>query len=65
MLSLTGIWRHDRVDGNPASHIQAALLGPSETIPFRNGRLCLGRRQAIMLVELDGPRPRTVYVTVR
>ena len=60
-----GIWRHDRVDGNAASHIQAALLGPSETIPFRNGRLCLGRWQAIMLVELDGPRTRTVYVTVR
>ena len=61
----SGIWRHDRVDGNAASHIQAAILGPSETIPFRDGRLCLGRWQAIMLVELDGPRERTVYVTLR
>ena len=60
-----GIWRHDRVDGNAASHIQAAILGPGETIPVRQGELCLGRWQAVMLVELDGPRQRRVVVTVR
>lgn len=60
-----GIWRHDRVDGNAASHIQAAILGPGETIPVRDGRLCLGRWQAIMLAELDGPRDRRVVVTLR
>ncbi len=60
-----GIWRHDRVDGNAASHIQAAILGPSETIPVRDGRLCLGRWQAVMLAELDGPRERRVFVTIR
>ena len=60
-----GVWRHDRVDGNAASHIQAAILGPGETIPVRDGRLLLGRWQAIMLVELDGPRERRVVVTVR
>lgn len=60
-----GVWRHDRVDGNAASHIQAAILGPSETIPVRAGRLQLGRWQAVMLVELDGPRERCVLVTVR
>jgi len=60
-----GIWRHDRVDGNAASHIQATILGPSETIPVRDGRLQLGRWQAVMLVELDGPRERRVVVTVR
>jgi len=60
-----GVWRHDRVDGNAASHIQAAILGPSETIPVRAGQLQLGRWQAIMLVELDGPRERRVLVTVR
>jgi secondary thiamine-phosphate synthase enzyme len=59
-----GIWRHDRVDGNAASHIQAAILGPSETIPVRQGKLCLGRWQAVMLAELDGPRERRVVVTV-
>jgi secondary thiamine-phosphate synthase enzyme len=60
-----GIWRHDRVDGNAASHIQAAILGPGETIPVRAGRLQLGRWQAVMLVELDGPRDRRIVVTVR
>ena len=60
-----GIWRHDRVDGNAASHIQATLLGPGETIPVRDGRLLLGTWQAVMLVELDGPRERRVLVSVR
>jgi secondary thiamine-phosphate synthase enzyme len=59
-----GIWRHDRVDGNAASHIQATLLGPGETIPVQDGRLQLGTWQAVMLVELDGPRERRVLVTV-
>lgn len=60
-----GIWRHDRVDNNAAAHIKAAMLGPSETVPIRNGRLCLGTWQAIMLVDLDGPRQRRILVTVR
>ncbi|MFI5366897.1 MAG: secondary thiamine-phosphate synthase enzyme YjbQ [Candidatus Binatia bacterium] len=60
-----GVWRHDRVDGNAAAHIKSAILGPSETIPVRDGALVLGRWQAIMLVELDGPRDRRVVVTVR
>jgi len=59
-----GIWRHDRIDGNAASHIQATLLGPGETIPVKDGRLQLGTWQAVMLVELDGPRERRVLVTV-
>ena len=60
-----GIWRHDRVDGNAASHIQAAILGPGEMIPVRNGELLLGRWQAVMLAELDGPRERRIIVTLR
>ncbi len=60
-----GVWRHDRVDGNAAAHIKSAILGPGEAIPVRDGRLLLGTWQAIMLVELDGPRDRRVIVTVR
>ena len=60
-----GVWRHDRVDGNAAAHIKSAILGPGETIPVRDGALVLGTWQAIMLVELDGPRDRRVIVTVR
>jgi len=60
-----GQWRHDRVDGNAAAHIKASILGPSEAIPVHNHRLLLGTWQAIMLVELDGPKERRVIVTVR
>ena len=60
-----GVWRHDRVDGNAAAHIQASILGPGETVPVRDGRMVLGTWQAVMLVELDGPRQRRVVVTVR
>ena len=51
-----GVWRHDKVDGNAASHIKAAILGPSETIPIKGGELQLGTWQSPMFVELDGPR---------
>lgn len=60
-----GAWRHDRVDNNAAAHIKATILGPSETIPVREGALRLGTWQSVMLVELDGPRDRTVIVEVR
>jgi len=60
-----GIWRHDRIDNNAAAHIKASILGPSETIPVHAGQLLLGTWQAVMLVELDGPRERRLIVTVR
>jgi len=60
-----GVWRHDRVDRNGAAHLKSAILGPGETIPVRDGRLLLGTWQAIMLIDLDGPRQRRVIVTCR
>ncbi len=58
-------WRHDRVDDNAAAHIKAAIVGPSETIPVRGGRLALGTWQNVFLCEFDGPRSsRRVHVTV-
>ena len=60
-----GGWRHDRIDGNAAAHIKATILGPSEAVPLRGGRLRLGTWQSLMLVELDGPRERTVIVEIR
>jgi len=47
---------HDKIDNNAGAHIKSALIGPSETIPIKNGALHLGTWQSIMLVELDGPR---------
>tara|TARA_Y100000310_G_scaffold287588_1_gene312597 strand:- start:938 stop:1342 length:405 start_codon:yes stop_codon:yes gene_type:complete len=60
-----GKWRHDKVDGNAASHIKSAILGPSETLPITNGNLQLGKWQSIMFAELDGPRnDRKIIVSV-
>ncbi len=52
-------------DGNGHSHIRAAFLGPSLTIPILDGRLTLGTWQQIVFLELDTkPRRREVLVQV-
>ncbi len=40
-------------DGNGFSHLRAAVLGPSVTIPVTNGRSLLGTWQQVVLVECD------------
>lgn len=40
-------------DGNGHSHVKASLMGPSLTIPFIDGQLCLGTWQQIVFLELD------------
>jgi len=49
---------------NGDAHCRALLLGSSETLAVVGGALQLGRWQRVLLVELDGPRPRTVSVVV-
>jgi len=50
-------------DGNGHSHIRAALLGPSLTIPFVNGELTLGTWQQVIYVDFDNrPRRREVIL---
>jgi secondary thiamine-phosphate synthase enzyme len=52
-------------DDNGSSHVRAALLGPSVTVPFTAGRLALGTWQQMMLLELDTrPRRREVVIQV-
>ncbi len=45
-------------DGNGRSHVKASLVGPSLTIPFKDGELLLGQWQQIVFLELD-TRART------
>ncbi len=60
-----GIWLHDRIDNNGASHIKAGIIGASETIPIVKGKLALSTWQNIFLCDFDGPRHcRTVLVTI-
>ncbi len=52
-------------DGNGHSHVRAALLGPSLTIPFAEGKLLLGAWQQIILVDFDNrSRERAVVAQV-
>ncbi len=52
-------------DGNAHSHLQAALLGPSLTVPVANGKPVLGTWQQIFHLECDvRGRQRTIVVTV-
>ena len=63
----SGPYRHHERwgDDNGSSHVRAALLGPSLTLPFTDGRVQLGTWQQIVLAELDTrPRDRRVVVQI-
>lgn len=52
-------------DGNGHSHLRAALLGPSLTVPFSDGQLTLGTWQQILYVDFDNKaRQRELVVQV-
>jgi secondary thiamine-phosphate synthase enzyme len=53
-------------DGNGRSHVKAALVGPSITVPLENGRIMCGTWQQLVLLELDvnAGRKRMVVCTV-
>ena len=61
-----GGWTHtfEGADDMPA-HIKASLLGPSLTLPVRDGRLALGTWQGIYLCEhRDHGGPRSLTLTL-
>src|SRR5437016_11241553 len=52
-------------DGNGHSHLQATMLGPSLTVPIKEGQMILGTWQQIFHLECDiKPRERTIAITV-
>jgi secondary thiamine-phosphate synthase enzyme len=58
-------WTHDDKDGpNGPSHGRASVVGPQVLVPLRGGKLALGTYQGIFFCEFDGPRSRSVYVSV-
>lgn len=61
-------YAHDAAwgDGNGRSHVKAAVVGPSVSIPVIEGRLACGTWQQIVLLELDvrSSRRRTIHVTI-
>lgn len=56
--------RFDHAEGNSDSHLLTSLFGPSQTLLVRDGEPDLGRWQGVFLAEFDGPRSRTVRVSV-
>jgi secondary thiamine-phosphate synthase enzyme len=52
-------------DGNGHSHLRAALLGPSLSIPVLEAQLCLGTWQQVVYLDFDvRPRQREIVVQV-
>lgn len=70
LIDPTVAWRHD----NPAlsecdrqntdSHLRALVLSPSVSLQVSGGEPVLGQWQRVLVVELDGPRPRTLRLQV-
>lgn len=56
-------YRHG--EGNAQAHILSVMLGISLNLPIEAGQLRLGRWQGVMLAEFDGPRRRSVVVSVQ
>ena len=59
-----GVWRHDPGEGNGAAHLRSMLLDRGGALPVEGGALALGTWQSVLLVELDGPRERELWVQV-
>ncbi len=57
-------WLHDRVDDNADAHLASSYIGPTRIFPVRYGRLVRGTWQNIFLLELDGPRTRSIIIEV-
>jgi secondary thiamine-phosphate synthase enzyme len=58
-------WEHvEAGEENAPSHIRASLMGSSVLVPLDEGRLALGTWQGIFFCEFDGPRRRSVFISV-
>ncbi len=58
----TSTYIHDSAN-HVRAHVLSALVGPSLSVPVRNGRLGLGRFQRIALIEFEGPRERMIEIS--
>ena len=56
-------YRHPHDPSHTPDHILSSIIGPSLAIPYQDGQLLLGIWQRVILVELDGPRQRTIHVS--
>jgi secondary thiamine-phosphate synthase enzyme len=67
LVPVAGEYHHNRMAGdtNAHAHLRAAVIGPSQVVPLKDGRLQTGTWQQFVLVDFDDrPRERTVMVQV-
>ena len=67
IVPINRVYEHDNAwhDGNGYSHLRAALLGNSVTVPVVSGRLKLGDWQQIVLMDFDNKsRVRQIIVSI-
>jgi secondary thiamine-phosphate synthase enzyme len=57
-------FRHEHDPSHAPDHMISSIVGASVTVPISQGKLHLGTWQSILLVECNGPRKRTVVVTI-
>jgi len=55
-------FRHS--EGNSPAHLLSTLVGASQTLFVRGGKLVLGSWQGVYLAEFDGPRRRRVLIKI-
>ena len=70
LMTLEELFPQDRpgyrhCEGNSDSHVKCSLVGASEQILIKDGRLTLGTWQGIYFCEFDGPRNRTVILQLQ
>lgn len=56
-------FRHAHDPEHTPDHIMSTMIGPGITVPLQDGRLLLGAWQRVILVELSGPRERTLVIS--
>ena len=55
---------YSHMEGNSPGHIKSSMIGASETIFIKSGKLVLGTWQGIYFCEFDGPRTRKAHLKI-
>lgn len=57
-------WDFAHHEGNSDAHMKATLVGPTQILIVENGKPVLGTWQRVFFCEFDGPRNRSVYISM-
>lgn len=55
-------WKHNMIDDNAAAHLASAAAGTQNFFLVEDNKLVLGTWQRVILMEMDGPRKRKVFL---